>query len=400
MMPATLVADSFVSVAAIAGLLILYFSMRKAERAEWINRRFGFVIQVLICLMATRVLYWVTDLSLFRILNMASAGLVPLSMLLLSEGLTRRHAPLVFKIFATAGSVVFVLGAPFEALYLNSSIMIGLLVFQVISIIAIGAWVVIRDRSELEAGENRIIDRLSWALLLIIPFAISDFRIGILDFPVRLSGVAILFLCWLSLSLNRVRVHHIQIVYSMLLFVVGSGVAIATIGIIAGLDWPQMVQSGAIILSTGLLLQVRAEAKAHVEDDERSSLMQYMARHEGADVKLFLQGLQEHRLVAHPLLLEEGDLGDFDASLRDHLRRTKIVTASRSMKGADGSVAEQVGWLLGKYNATHAIFAGDAPFRLVVLNLPSLTGEPDTDVELSVVQRLLELMSRVGKSDD
>lgn len=394
-MPPELIADSFVSTAAVIGLLLLRSTLHTSDRSQWIKGRFSFAISVLIWMLAARVLFWLTDFKLFEIANLIAAALIPLAMLVLCEGLMRRHAHRVLKIGAVGGATAFAVIWPFELLFDAQLVSLTLLGFQLIFFVAIGFWVVMRDRSDLSMAENRIIDRLALSLLVIIPFAIADFRTDFFSSPVRLSGAAILFLCWLSLSLDRVRVSHLQTVYSCGLVLVGTGIAAVTISWLAELAPTQSVQAGAIILCSALVFQVYGEARFLRREDDRCNLLNYVAQADTDDSSGFLQGLQNHPLVSGALVLKESDLGDFDAAMRAHLRDTKIVTAMEGQDQVNAEISEQINWLLEKYGATHAFFVSDEPFRLVVINMPSLADTPGADLELAVVQRVAELMSKL-----
>ncbi|MEM8793967.1 MAG: hypothetical protein AAGE61_00260 [Pseudomonadota bacterium] len=393
-MGATLVADSFVSIAAIAGLLILRLSIKRSSRMPWIAQRYSFAISVLVAMLASRVFFWTTGYAHFVVINVIAAALIPLAMLILCEGLMRRHAHHLLKIGIVAGVAVFILFAPFAPLFDGPIPWQGLLAFQIVSIILIGVWVIGRDRSDLTTAENRIIDRLAWSLLLIIPFAITDFRSALIDSPARLSGVAILFLCWLSLSVDRLRTNTFHILGNFALIAVSVCVAVSAISFLADLSFTQSVQAAAIILCTGLLLQVFTEARSLQREGERATLLSYIANSSPQSHIEFLTGLQDHPLVSGALILEEADLDDFGAGLKTHLKTKRILRAGDRTDLKEELLDEELAWLFERYGATHAMLASEDPLRIVLLSLPSIANAPGAELELAVVQRLSHIMSK------
>src|SRR6185295_8885373 len=140
--------------------------------------------------------------------TIAAAGLLPLAALLLTEGLLRRHAPFALKFFAAGGAALFLLLALIPERFAEPWRMAILLAFQFGGFLAIGWLVMTRDRDSLSAAENRTVERMALSLLLILPFMVTDYRPGLFEVPVRLGGIAILFLCWLTIGLGRASLGH------------------------------------------------------------------------------------------------------------------------------------------------------------------------------------------------
>lgn len=394
-MSSQLIADNFVSLAAFMGLIVMRFSLDESGNSGWINRRFRFVIFVLAVMLVSRVLHSLSGLNLFNIIKIIATSLIPLAMLILCEGLMRQHGPRFLKLWTLSGGIILVLLSPFLAYFSYTGFMTVLLAFMILSISAIGLWVVRREKSELSNHENQIVDRLLWSLLLIVPFTITDFRIGFLNSPVKLSGIAILLICWLSLSFNRIRVDRLKVIVSFLLFLLGSSIVTGVVSLMFGLDIIQSIQTGAILLSTALLIQVYIEARSSRIEDEKSNFLQYASGFEGHDNLQFLLGLQHNSLFADSLVLEESDLVDFDDHLRAYLQKKRVAGLPGKAEKISVSIREQVSWLLEKYSATHVLHVSDTPFRLLVVKLPVITTENDAELEFAVAQQIAILMSKV-----
>ncbi len=184
-MSAELWADSAASLAAALGLTIVIRRMG-ATRSDPLARRFRASLGLLVALMLVRVAAWTTGLAAFSALTTALAGAVPLAAVLVAEGLMRRHAPAALKWAVLLGAAAFCGAALMPPALLPAAVLgQSLLAFQLLALTAVVLMVLSRDRASLTAEENRSIDRMLLALLLILPLLAGDFRIGAWDLPVR-----------------------------------------------------------------------------------------------------------------------------------------------------------------------------------------------------------------------
>ena len=193
----------FLSLAALAGLLILQAVICARDPWAPLNRRFLLGLRVMAMLFAGRALLIITSLDFFRFFILLGATLIPLSVLLLAEGLLRRHAPLAVKFWVMGGTVMFSVLSFWWSNSIDPARLIGLLIFQ-LSGFFIGAWLVLtRDKDSLTVAENQTVERLALSLFLLVPFAAADFLMVVLDLPAQISPLGVLFLCWLAVSLGR-----------------------------------------------------------------------------------------------------------------------------------------------------------------------------------------------------
>ena len=386
------IADSFVSLAAVVGLLTLRSTLKQDGDDAPINSRFLFGINVVCTMMVARVLSWTTGFEIFDVITVIAAGLIPLATLLLCEGLLQRHAPAILKWIAALGAGVFFVLAFFSRQYIDPGRVMGLLAFQGFIFICAGYLVVTRDKTSLSTAENQSIERIALSLLLIVPFAISDYRTGFFDTPVRMSGVAVLFLCWLAISLRRSNLHHGEIFRSFFLLLGSAVAAGVSIAWLADIDLRTMVQIIAIITSATIVAVIYNDSRSLQRDEERDSLLRYLARSNLEDPDSFLRGLLRHEPVTGALVLEEKDLADFDESFREAFRKEPFKRVSDS--GTTDTSGEQVRWFFEKYDATHALMVSDRPFAVMALNIPAFAASPNVELELQTVQRMAQLISR------
>ena len=393
----TFVADTITSLAALFGLLIVISVVGGRDTGDPLSRRFLFGLRVLAVLLACRILDWVTGIGIFRLVTIVAAGLLPLAALLLTEGLLRRHAPFLLKLLAAGGAAAFLLLAMIPERFAEPWRMAALLLFQFGGFFAIGWLVVMRDRASLSAAENRTVERMALSLLLIIPFMITDYRPGLFEVPVRLGGIAILFLCWLTIGLGRPSPSHRDTIGAFAVIALSSIFAGLALGGIDHIGWRGSVQGVVIVLSATLLAVIYNDSVSLAAEKRRDSLLRHMAEGDLTDSARFLRGLQNHSLVDGALILPAAELGDFDLNV---LARALDQAPVRSIADlhpnvlVDQDIREQLAWLFEKYEATHVLLATLNPLTVVALNMPALASSPGVEMELRAVQRMAMLIAQ------
>jgi hypothetical protein len=395
-MTGTLTADIFVSVAALAGILILMATIRAQNARDPLNQRLLFGLQTVSALLLGRVLTWLTGIFFFEVITIIAAGLVPLATVVVTEGLLRRHAPLAVKIFAAGGSCLFVLLAFLPDGLIEPWRSWGLLAFQAGSFVTAGAVILNRDKKSLSAAENRAAERIALSLLLILPLFATDYRAGYVDVPVRLGGVAILFLCWLTISLGRRHLSHRDTVAAFLVLVVAACASGLVAGALSESGFAFYVEAAVISLCSMLVAVIWNDSISLASERRRQSLIRHLADGDISNTERFLSGLQNHVLVEGALSLRDDDLGDFDLrALRSLFSRHPVLHRSNSEANAgfDEQSREQLAWLFEKYDATHAMIVSNEPFMLVVLTMPAVSTTPGAEAELRAVQRMAILIS-------
>lgn len=393
-----LIADSFVSLAVIAGLLVVLGVLR-AERDDPMARRFRFGLLLLVILHFFRVLEALTGAWIFFLPLLTAAALVPLATVLIAEGLVRRHAPGTVKLLVVFGAAAIVLSGFFPRALVEPARGVALVCFQFAGFL-IGGWMVVRrDRASLSSAENWLADRVALSLLLIVPLLVTDFRGPWLDMPVRLAGVAILFVCWIVIGMRRPGGHRETL--SAFAAVIGAGlVGGAGVALIAGLDVTGSVQVIAVALSACLVAVIVNDSLGLKGEARRHGLLSHIAHSRETDPAQFLRSLRARLPVDGALILEAGDLADFDADVlakafaADPVRRRGPGTP----EGGEES-AEQLAALFERYDVTHLMLASATPLTIVALNSPAITSSPGLETELRAVQRVAFLIAEKAGAD-
>ena len=390
--PMTTIADSFVSLAAFAGILLLLVVLRRRDRSGAVRSpttwRFLLALGIVAALLLARVLDWTTSLPLFGRLSTLAAGLVPLGALLVMEGLMRRHAPLALKVVVALGSLVFVVAAFAPPSWRDATAFDetwALFAYQFAVFALVALTVLWRDRAALSAAENAALDRIALSLALILPVLVTDYR-GIVDLPVRLGGVAILFLVWLAVTLGSAR--SASAPFGFAIHLASALLAAFALAAMFGLGLAGFVQAAAVMLSATMVAVVAADALAPRRRAEPADLVEMLARADTRDVERFLASLARHPAVADARILRADDLLALDVEALHPLFDAMPVQRR-------GAVAnEQLDWLLKREGATHVFRVRRDPVMLVALALAGIATSEEQEAELALVQRMAEAVAR------
>lgn len=386
-------ADSATSLCAALGLILVLRRMTATGR-DPLSARFGAALGLLAALMLVRVADWTTGLAPFHMLTQALAGAVPLTAVILTEGLLRRHAPAAMKWTALLGALVFAIAALLPATVLPpGSRSLALMVFQLAMLTALGLLVLLRDRNDLAAEENRALDRMLLSLVLILPLLIGDFRIPGIDLPLRTAPVAILGLAWLSLGLGHATSTARTLILGFAgLLALATATALALAGI-AALDMRATIQAGGVVLCALLLLAIALDAHALKAEARADTVLRHLALGPLTDARAFLTEIQGRAGVEEAAILTPAALGDFD------LARLARVFADDPLRSAarSGNLPpedrEQLDWLFARFEASHAMLIRPEPLTILVLNRPAVGGAELAELELRALQRMAALVS-------
>lgn len=384
----------FLSLAAIAGIWILQSVICARDPWEPLNRRFLLGLRVMAMLFAGRALLILTGLEFFRFFILLGATLIPISVLLLTEGLLRRHAPSWVKFWVMGGTLLFSILSFWWSESIDPLRLTGLLAFQ-LSGFFIGAWLVLtRDRTSLTVAENQTVERLGLSLFLLVPLAAADFLMIYLDLPAQISPLGVLFLCWLAVSLGRSQAQHRAPLKSFLAIVLGAGLSGFVIANMVGMDKDTTILTLAVILAAVLVAVLFIEAQTLRSEEQSQTLLRHLAEDRSRDALGFLRGLQAHPLVEGAVLIDAKQLTDLDAVVLAHIFTVRPVLRRADPLFKDGAEGDHIAHLFGMFDASHILLADDAPLTLVALSMPALTTSPRAELELAAVQRMARLMSQ------
>jgi len=394
MLTAAETGNVFLALAAIAGLFIVQSVITARDPWAPLNRRFLFGLRVMMMLFAGRVAFVLTDIEFFRFFILLGATLIPFSVLLLAEGLLRRHAPYWAKTWVAGGTILFAVSSLWWRDSIDPARLAGLLFFQ-FSGFVLGGWLVLkRDRASLSVAENQTAERLALSLILLVPLAAADFLLVFLGLPAQISPLGVLFLCWLAVSLGRTQSQHRAPIVSFLAIVLGAGLSGAVVASMANMDNDATILTLAVILAAVMVAVLFIEAQTLRSEEQSQTLLRHLADDRSRDALGFLRGLQAHPLVEGAALIDAAQMGDLQADVLNHIFRVAPVLRRSDPPFVDGEEGDHITHLFHLFDASHILIANDAPLTLVALSMPALATSPRAELELGAVQRMARLMSR------
>lgn len=392
---ASILPDTVISLTAIVGLLILLSCIRSGGSKNHLETRFKAVIWLVALFLAVRIFYWHSDSSLFRFATYAAGAFIPVVALLLTEGLLRRHAPKVGKIYVSVAAVALSAAALWPEIKCSVGYDFSMGAYHVSVFLFIAALIVRRDRGSLSNAENLTIERVGLSLLFIVPFLISDYGMGAASLPVRLSGLAILVMCWLSLSLWRPKQRRELFVMVLGLYFCAAGFAAVILAWQFSFDWRESVQAGAILFAVGLFVAIGRDALHLREESKQDAVFAGIGLVEVPSLTAYLADLEQRGVLDGVLVLDDAVLAEFDrAAIAARFENSLALSVSDlPISTAKDSLAEsQLRALFDRYAATHLVQISREPLKLAAARQPGFASK-EIDPDLSAAFRHAQLIS-------
>ncbi|WP_196258162.1 hypothetical protein [Pelagibacterium limicola] len=386
----SLLADSVVSAAALAGTLAALAVVRMRPDRDGLAGRFIFVLTLVSLVLAMRLLSWNIHQGIFETLTRLFAAWIPLSALLVLEGLQRRHAPRLLKQMTLAGGGLFSLLAFFSGdlgfpLY-------ALLAFQLASFAAIYVLAFTSRNMGLTEHEQRVIGRIRFALPVLVIFLASDYGVFEDVLPIRASGVAILFFCWMAISsANGTTGRKDAAVAFVVTAVLGAVVGISATAM-AQMGWTFAVQISAMALCTGILALVLNETVGAFAVTRRNDILIALAAADTTSVRAFITSVTAASALGGSTLLDEKELTQFDMTILRSAFATHPVLRRRDLVLLEEEARQQLDSLFATHDATHLLMLSADPLLLVASAMPSVGRSSAVETELALVQRMATLV--------
>lgn len=398
---ATILTQLYLSCAALLGLYVLQRVLIRRDPWDPINRRFLFGVRITMALFLGRVLMIMTGIEAFRVLVLFAAAVIPLAVLILTEGLLRRHAPPPVKMLIGGGAILFALSSAWYSDSIDPARLFSLLGFQLLGFLVSGWLITTRDRASLSANENAMVVRLGLSLFLFIPLAAGDFLLLYSGLPIQFSALGVLILCWLAIGLGRAHLGHRATLVNLAMMIGAAIIVGSMISLFAQLGRDGVLMSIAAIMTTLFVVAILTDARSLRLEEQSMGLLRHLATAKTDDPMAFLRDLQDHPLVEGAVVVSESSLAGLDDAVLD-----RIFSAAPVLRRADpprlGPVADDhITHLFDSYAATHVMLGMTAPRVLIALSMPSLSASPSAELELQVVQKMAALMSeKRAKTDE
>jgi hypothetical protein len=394
-MTPTVIADSIVNLCGAIGLSVAMVALYRRDPRSPLTQRLLLMLGVVAVLFFTRGIAWWTGSVWLDRLSLIPASLVPLSALIVTEGILRRHAPRAAKIAAVTGAVLLGLGGTFGLESFETPYSIVLSLFQLAGF-ATCAWLLAtRDRATLLASENRSIGRLAFGALLVIPFAVTDFQTLAPDMPVRLGALgALLVVTAVLIAGGGTETRRQGILMTALRLSSAALLGAAAACVSPDVDAAQIMRFSAIAISGVLTIGLMTDTLRAVFESQVPGVLNSVAASSARTREDLIAELARHPMFESARRYREDELSGYDPPLlRDFLITRRVLRRPEAPWGlaASDPAVERVMSLMKANNATHVIILSHEPVDMLVLAVPVISADPATETALALVRRLLAL---------
>ena len=391
-MTSGVIADSIVNLCGAIGLSVAMYALHRRDPRGPLTQRLLVMLGIAAVLFFTRGIAWWTGSGWLDRLALIPAAAVPLGVLIVTEGILRRHAPKAIKITAAAGAILFGLGAVALENF-PPSYSIGLSLFQLAGFAAC-AWLLwARNRGALMASENRAIGRLIVGAIMVIPFVATDFRALVPDIPVRLGALGALLVVTAVLIAgggSETRRQGILMTALRLLSATLLGAAAACVS--PDVDAAQVMRFCAIAISGVLTIGLMTDTLRAWFELQVPGVLNSVAASAASTRDELIAELARHPMFESARRYRESDLAAYDPPLlRSFLSTRRVLRHPEAPWGVAASdpAVERLLSLMKANHATHVIILSHDPIDLLVLDVPVISADPATETALALVRRLL-----------
>lgn len=380
-------ADLLVNGVALVAVAAAAAALSGRRKAGAVERRLRALYLGLAFLLAVRMLYWTAPGSLLAVPVAVAASWMPLLILRLVEELLRRHAPARLKAAALGGAIAFTVAALATGALFPKTLTTALAAFQVALLLWTLGFILRGRRLGLAEAETRLVDTFAIALLLALPFAVTDFRDAFPWLPVRMGGVGVLIFALATSRLVGGGGSPRLLVADL----AGLFLCAAAIGLGAALLLPELGDTylwrlAALGLAApAAMLVVQRLREARLAERLQPSLLSSLARvpdDPGRDVLL-----ASHPLIASGTPLDGGNLELYDDQTIEALAAHRVVTGATPLDELAAGAARN---LLDEYAATHLVRLSRDPPHFLALAAGQMGGAGPRDLELDMLSRLAD----------
>jgi hypothetical protein len=396
---------SWVSVYGIYTTLRVYWKQTTHSRLE---RCASFLLECLGALLLVRGFFWITGYRVFGAATFLFAAVVPLAVVLYVEALLRRHLPLAAKVLVLVGTVGFAALALAGRLHADPFWLRAFTGYVFLLMIVMTGTLAFRDRSDLTAIEDRAADAIAVAVVLIVPFVMTDLATDLGFHTVRVGSVGILMFVHATVIASEPR-GTARTVLAGHLMVIGLATLLGAIEayVIGDLRPATVARSGSFFACILLLIMIYLRVHAHGQIARGPGLVRSISSADTRTTESFLQVLERLPIVAGYRLLRPSDLLAYDHWAFPTLfpaDGTHVITR-RQLRHAPGIPsddtryrADQLADLLEREGMTHAVLIRENPVVLLLVHVPSAGLEQSALAQLGLVRTVAEAIER-GRGD-
>ncbi len=408
--------EALVSWSALYGVFLALRVHRKQATRSRLERCAVFLLYCLGALLLVRGFYWVSDSRVLGSATYVLAALVPVAVTLYIEALLRRHLALGIKLLALSGTLAFTVAAFAGRLPADPMWMRAFIGYVVLLGLAVLGALLFRDRADLTRVEARSVDAISMAVILLVPFVMTDLAADLAIPMVRVGSVGVLAFVYNMVlaseprgSLRAVLVANLGVLAIAVLL---GGLEAYVIG---DLRAPTVARGAAFFAAILLLAMVYARVHSHGQVARGPGLVRSISAADTRTTEGFLQVLDMLPIVAGYRLLREPALAGYDSASFPQLFETsggfvitrhRLLGPLRSASAAAGAEdpegtsdrtrysADQLSDLLGREGMTHAVLIRTNPIALLLVHIPSAGLEQSAIAQLGLIRTVAEAIER------
>lgn len=377
-------------ICAISMLLTLLFNL-KLRSASLAEKRLNLFLLVVFLITSVRAYsYFIPSGQNLSILLLCFAASFPLVIVLFSEGMIRKHAPMIVKIGGVLGTAITLICIA----VLGSSNPITLWVLIISQIIGVASFMYMGLRpkpGDLTPDEEQLIRLLFISAVFAIPLIVTDFRdLFGWNFP-RMGALAPM----LVLSAVQASMRHESSKAYIARLLLHAAVVIGFCYLVFADDW---VKLSSFCLS--LMLMTRNIERLFLKDPHGINhdfwqVFRNWVSLEKPDVKTLSKNLEERKiLIWGPEHFEGYDQELIGKYLSTAQRITLSEARAQVRRGENREVHEQIVDLLETNDMNLILLINSNPLSTVIANVPLTLGSRPLELENITLQGLNIIQGR------
>lgn len=391
-----LMAEASMNIAAGVALAATLFKIRSKASRNLLHTLLTILLVNLLLIVTIRGIDYAFGVQeSTKIILFCLSAILPLSSILFAEGLMRRHAPLLLKLFGLIGALTLCV-ASFSYQSYQLLFFAGLSGFQ-LSVFASIVWIAWRRPvHSLSETENRTLVSLGLILLISLPLMISDFRFVFGWSIPRMGALAILLFTVTMLKLTDKpgrRQILLEIAYIPAINLLGAAVFSLVWGDSKSfiIIYPMLIAFHLFIVAMNEILFGQGQIQ-----DWIFVLIEKMNAQKQQDLATVQSVIKEVMNSQTMLLFSEDQLSSYDLSALKEEMRTKEVQSLREIRDQKSKSfsKSQLIYLLESHQMSEAHLISLEPLTIILVNNRSMGFSSDYQKELSLLRNYVTALTR------